>query len=553
MVGIPRRPEGSEDSGYGSIPPSDSPITIEHWVASRDNFRVAADNQLPMPWRSKIVSADIEWEEIYKRNIQPQIPGILAKYGLSCGADRLDRRQPWDESYETKDVITISTHDTRPRKDWQDAANAVLAVVKDNVPNHLSYPIQVEILNYDKIYDDTSSALPNDPSIVGPLEQVKSRIVEEVSKSMDNVWSSIAFHMRHRRSDFDAPRKPTILVVCRPHSVCDFVEAEDRLLDILNELDISVYLEFVPGKLVLANPGPKPTPMYVLPQDLPAKPENGSSIGVMGNDTNAGTLGGWLLLNLPREKRQIKCAMTCYHVVRGNDNSMTGYTDSHGIHWSDPRGRLTIQYPAALDAKGARADLEALCQDSPGSQQLKLQRSMLSALMSGPGIGKVLLASGHQVRNNRRVDWALIESPETYSNNRPPQISQGRFRMPPNPHVYNPRPDAKIRQFDYWKKDEWVVKLGRSTLTSGVVNGMKRVEWGPGYVTEETELMSDYTDMAIDGDSGSFVVNKQGHLLGMLFAVCKEPTSYHTAYMTPFNEIQAHVKEMTNGGFLSFD
>ena len=65
--------------------------------------------------------------------------------------------------------------------------------------------------------------------------------------------------------------------------------------------------------------------------------------------------------------------------------------------------------------------------------------------------------------------------------------------------------------------------------------------------------MSHYADIAVDGDSGAFVVNEHGHLVGLLIAVAKESTSFNTAYITPFDAIQAHIKEMTNGGFLSFD
>ncbi|EZF35459.1 hypothetical protein H109_04366 [Trichophyton interdigitale MR816] len=553
MVGIPRRPERSDDSGYGSIPSRGVTTTIEHWVASRDPFRIAAGSQLPMPLRSKRIRANIEWEDIYKRDIHPGIPEILTKYGLSLGVDTLDRVQPWDDSYEMKDVITITTHDASPRKDWQDAADTVLALVKEKVPTDVSHPIQVEIINLDKMYQDVSSPLPNDRSIVGPLEQVKDRIVEEVQVSMQGAWLSIAFHLRHHRNSFDEPMKPTILVICRPRSVCDFVEAEDRLLDILNELDISVYLEFLPGRTVLANPGPKPMPMYTHVEDLPEKPTNGSSIGVKGNETSAGTLGGWLILNLPKEQRQIKCALTCYHVIRGDDSSTTDYTDTHGVHWNDTRGHLTIQYPAAIDARAALENLDKLCHNFPGDQRLEKQKNMVSDLLLGPGIGKVVLASGSQVRNNHRVDWALIESPETFSKNKPPSIRQGNFMSPPAGHRYAPHPDTKISQFDHVHEDDWVVKLGRTTLTSGIINGMKTVEWGPNFVTEEIQVMSHYADVAVDGDSGAFVVNEHGHLVGMLYAVTKESTSFNTAYITPFDAIQAHIKEMTNGGFLSFD
>ncbi|KAM5447311.1 hypothetical protein MaudCBS49596_006075 [Microsporum audouinii] len=554
MVGITRRPDGSEDSGYGSVSSASSPTTIERWMASKDKFCIAANGQIPITWLSRELQVNPELKGLYDRHILPHMSDIFAAHGISFAGERLNRLQPKEEAYETKDVISISTRDRRPRKAWYDAANDVLAKVKENVPNRLLLSIQVLVSNVDEMYQDISSALPNDPSIIEPLEQVKDRIVEEVSTSMTNVWSSISFQMRRSRHDFGAPRKPTVIVFCRPLSVCDFAATEDRLLEILNDVEIQVYLEFIPGRVVLANPGFIRRAMRHEPELLPENPVNGSSIGVKGRATEAGTLGGWLTLNLPQEKRQIKCALTCYHVVRSDDPSATVHTDSHGVHWSDQRGRLTIEYPAALDAKAAMDRLDELCQLEPEAQDLQHQRNMISQLMSGLGIGKVLLASGYQVRNNHRLDWALVESPETFSYNKPPSINQDKsFKLPMTGPRYNLHPDAKVKQLDFVKEGDWVVKSGRTTLTSATVSSMKAVTWASGYTTEEIELISEDADVAAEGDSGSFVINVRGDLVGLLFAVNKQSGRFDTAYMTPFSLIQDQIKEMTNGGFLSLD
>ncbi|KAK2816788.1 hypothetical protein FQN49_007982 [Arthroderma sp. PD_2] len=407
------------------------------------------------------------------------------------------------------------------------------------------------------MYEDVSSALPNDPAIVGPLEQVKDQIVEEVSASMQNVWTSIAFHMRRRRRELNAPRKPTVIVFCRPLSICEFAAVEERLLGILNTIETQIHLEFIPGRVVLARPGsPHPRPMRQQPRSLSENPVNGSSIGVKGREAEAGTLGGWLILNLPREKRQVKCALSCYHVIRSEIASVAGHTDTNGVHWDDPRGRLTIEYPADLDGKATMARLDELCKFGPHDQQLQQQYNMLSRLMSGPGIGKVFLASGHQRRKNHRLDWALIETIETFSHNKPPSPSLGgnaEFMLPETGPEYNPHPDAKIRHFGSAKEGDWVVKIGRTTLTSGVINAMKTVTWAPGNTSEEIEIVSEHADFAAGGDSGSFVINAHGELVGLLFAVEKNSCGWDTAYMTPIRLIQDHIKEVTGGGFLSFD
>lgn len=528
----------------------DSQISIERWIASKDKFRVSADGQIPLIWRSKSLPVSVKVKDAYDSLISSQIPAILARHKLSFVGERLHRLRPLDEAYETRDVIEILTQDERPGRAWQDSVNEVLGLVKVNIPD--SQPIQILLVNPDRMYDDVSSALPNDPSIVGPLKNVKSRIVEEVRTSMNDLRPSIAFHMRRRRNNFSAPRKPTVIIFCHPHSVCDFAAIEEKILNILNELDISMFLEILPGKLVSTNPGYILRRMRIAPEELPEHPVNGSSISVKGRGDSAGTLGGWLILNLPQENRQIKCALTCYHVVRSNDPSVSHYTDVHGMHWNNTRGRLAIEYPAAFDAQMAMARLDELRRFHPDDQQLKQQQQMLSELVAGPGIGKVLLASGDQVRDNHRLDWALIESPETFSSNRPPSTRQGSFALPTAGPLYRPHPDAKITQFGIPKEDDWVVRVGRTTIASASISSMEKVEWPSGVFTQEIELLSEDDDVADEGDSGSFVVDREGNLVGMILAVFRSPSRFHTAYMMTFDSIQSHIKDMTDGGFLSF-
>ncbi|OAL69925.1 hypothetical protein A7D00_5964 [Trichophyton violaceum] len=369
---------------------------------------------------------------------------------------------------------------------------------------------QIPLLQRSKsLPDDVSSALPNDPSIVGPLKQVKSRIVEEVGTSMNDLRPSIAFHMRCRRNDFNAPRKPTVIIFCHPHSVCDFAAVEEKILNILNKLDISVFLGILPGKLVSTNPGSILRRMRIAPEELPEHPQR---------------------------------------------PYCDAHTDAHGIHWNDKRGRLAIEYPAALDAQIAMARLDELCRFYPDDQQLKRQQRqqrMLSELVAGPGIGKVLLASGHQVKDNHRLDWALIESPETFSSNRFPSAHQDSFALPTAGAPYRPH-DAKITQFGIPKEDDWVVRIGRNTIASASISSMKKVEWLSGVFTQEIELLSEDDDVADERDSGSFVVDREGNLVGMILAVYRSPFRFHTAYMMTFDSIQSHIKNMTNGGFLSF-
>ncbi|KAF3480754.1 uncharacterized protein GIQ15_06101 [Arthroderma uncinatum] len=556
MVCITRRAEGSEDSGYGSQSATNGFTTIEHWVASKDKFRVASSG-LPIPKKSRVGQVNDELREVYETSIAHEIPNILATHGITFRTYGLYRLEPLDETYEARDVLRILTSNTNPAA-WRTAANYVHNYVKQRALSHTLASLQVEISNAHMMYDDVSYAIPDDPTLIESLTQVKGRIVNEVSASMQNVWTSIAFHMRSCRHTNER-QKPTVIVFCRPKSTYDFASAEARLSQILIELEMQVHLEFLPGRVVLApSELPMTLPMATAAESLPQNPVNGSSIGIRGRDAEAGTLGGWLILSLPRENRKVKCALTCYHAIRSGDASVSAHTDKHGVHWNDQRGHLDIEYPAALDSKEAMAHLEELCKNEPHDQELKQQHCMLPRLISGPGIGKVLLASGYHRKDNQCLDWALIESPSTFSLNKPPRSplrNSPGFMLPGNGLRYNPHPDANIRSFGYPVPNNWVAKEGRTTTTSGIINRMSAiVHWdNSGNPSEETEVISSTADFAADGDSGAFVVNVDGELVGLLFAVEKNVAGFDSGFMTPFSLIQDHVKEMTNGGYLSFD
>jgi hypothetical protein len=54
---------------------------------------------------------------------------------------------------------------------------------------------------------------------------------------------------------------------------------------------------------------------------------NGASIGIQRNRDRAGTLGGWVMLNLPELGKKVPCALTCHRVVSIGDNSRADYSN----------------------------------------------------------------------------------------------------------------------------------------------------------------------------------------------------------------------------------
>lgn len=58
-----------------------------------------------------------------------------------------------------------------------------------------------------------------------------------------------------------------------------------------------------------------------------------ASLGMAWYRDRAGTLGGWMFLNIPKRRQQIKCAITCYHVVRPDDKIILSHRLARNSPW----------------------------------------------------------------------------------------------------------------------------------------------------------------------------------------------------------------------------
>lgn len=127
------------------------------------------------------------------------------------------------------------------------------------------------------------------------------------------------------------------------------------------------------------------------------------------------------MLNLKNPFRQVKCGLTCYHAITCADEAGISNMDANGILLSDSTARVNIQYPAALDAQKTLKTLQELASEDANYKE---RVSIFKERMSDPNIGTVILASGYRIRQNHRLDWALFESSETFTPNKPPPASR---------------------------------------------------------------------------------------------------------------------------------
>lgn len=568
MVGIRRENARSSDSGYGSgklmhitasfyfdlltqstLDPMRHP-TIEQWVAQKDPYRVVAHG-LPMTYSLMARRCDSEIDEFFKTQVQHLVPGVLNQHHISFSIMQFDYWYPRRKESEGQNTLVVYTRDINTGS-WSAAAKTILCLFNTGEAEDISKSVQVEIRNRNRMYNDYSRPLPNDDNLVDELEQISGKISSIVHTLMRGSWSSISYHDRiNRQAEDDTASKTTVIVFCRPGASCDYETAENEIMKILDTASHRIHVEFLPGEILLLPEFIKKG-MNLYP--LPLKPLNGSSLGIAGNRDKAGTLGGWMFLNLPNQEQQMKCALTCYHVVRSDDKTAASHTDTQGVLLNDPRGHVMVTYPASLDTD----HMTALMKKTPSTPEKAETQGVLSSLIANPDIGKVVLASGHRVHDQHRLDWALIESPSTFSANKPPPKAAFLHRPMGLPETgdYSLNSDSKVRQFGRVRKDDWVVKRGRTSgVTSAKINRMRReIEWTEHKkVTFETEIISLTEDFAAPGDSGSVVTNENGELVGLLFSMADEPARHDIGFMTPITAIQDDVKRLTGGGFVSLD
>ena len=229
----------------------------------------------------------------------------------------------------------------------------------------------------------------------------------------------------------------------------------------------------------------------------------------------------------------MKCALACYQAVRSPNERVAEWTDTKGVTLNDPRGQVNVVYPAAFDLTNAM-----------NFYRPPAFKEIFMTLQSRPPIGKVILASGSRVKQGQKLDWALIETPETFTQNpRPTLYNQAKTR---SDLIEFAKDGQTVQQIGTIKPGNWVAKAGRTTgLSSSEVNSLPRdINWPAiGQVTSELEVIGSRRKvMACPGDEGSLVINVEGELVGILFAVDFCCTLFNICFVAPLGAIQEDVK-----------
>lgn len=494
----------------------------------------------------------------YQHNVETHVPHILHKHQIQFSSISLRRRWNLKEEKPEEDevhTLLVDTENESPQT-WKDAAMDIQeAFSRAGIQ---SSNVEVEICNHSKLTYNISSVLDLDNASLQGIIKLTPAIFSTVAAQSGNAWSSIAFHMRSPKWDKSAPKRATVLVFFHPGTALNFDSVETALLQVLHTASVPLRLELLEGSIDIAK---SPRSDAKILRNLPAKPRNGSSISIKGNIDRAGSLGGWFYLNVPKSS-PYKVALTCNHVVAQDDQDLKrrlGSTTS-GFDIKDVHGKVFVEYPAALDMIATIKYYENLQAAGEPVPNLPHELENLRRMAATSVIGHVIAKSGFKVNKGmRRLDWALIYSPDPHSKNKPsPKSAFHRDEDFPRgePSFYNVTEDSISRQIDTLSINDWVGKQGRTTnCTSGVVNSLDRIiSWSQygNSISTEIEVFGLSDDFAAGGDSGALVTNAKGNIVGMVVGKDSRASDYDIGIVTSFRELQEDIKEQT-GGFLSID
>lgn len=510
-------------------------------MASKDPFRVTAHG-VPQCSPRQFDIGNLDLKNLFKERVYHSLGDILARHGIHDEFDT-DIRYTYPFSNEAAGINTliVSCNDEPNPAAWLKAAREIWSFFWDSGASEIVNKLQVEIDLRALAYYDISRPLPSDPQLIEALYDVREKVLGTVKDLMPGVWTSIAYHWRisgWSRLVADPEGKPTIIVFCKPGSSLNFGLVEERILTLLSDAPVDIHVELLPGDLS------KPYTLHCFDSFRPSL-RNGSSIGVQKRRKDAGSLCGWFTLNLPSPAASLKCALTCYQVIRPGDKEAATHSDG-GLNLDDPQD-INVEYPAPLDfthmVESAR-NRGAL---------IKAQRQQeISAFPPDRTIGKVVLASGDRVSRGRRCDWALIETPMTFATNKP-LGSTLRHVGRPESDIYSRPADATMHRISQVKPGARVRKRARDGYSTGEINLLPRdINWTSiGKSSSEWEFMSSNSNVAKWGDEGGMIADEHGEYVGMLHTVDRHASLYAIGFITPFDVIQEDVKEMTGGGYLS--
>ncbi|KFX89541.1 hypothetical protein O988_08599 [Pseudogymnoascus sp. VKM F-3808] len=239
------------DDNSQHFDPETGNCSIEYYLACKDTYRVAPNDEFALPWSWNIYKASHSGEEIFGQ-LQVRIRRVLESYGITIQEISIHTLVSKGPPREPKDAIIIKTHD-ESNATWKNAVSKIYNEIVEPAATSAQLQMRVEIQNDDLMYKDYSHALQDDDA-VEILERAQPLVIDAVKESCQGMWSSISFHERGL-APHDSKNKPSVVVIIRPGSVNAWGAFEEKIVGIVESVllpgDRDIYVELMPGLVEL--------------------------------------------------------------------------------------------------------------------------------------------------------------------------------------------------------------------------------------------------------------------------------------------------------------
>ncbi len=547
--------------------------SLNDYLASIDGFRVGAPDVLrplplfPIPIQGLQESPFVKRQ----RELTAATIEILAKHMIDWNSiGGYNRRSRGEGDGDPKETIVVFISDD-PTYSWSAAAQDCTATFAA-----MGLPwVQIEILHLGKSYLAYKYPFPKEHRLLQDWswDTVGKAILAAVEYHLSGLWWSVGVYYYGKTAELS---NPTLLITVDRDATADWSTTCLALERILDEHHIGpgtgcLEVEFTPGSIPLA------AEKHLSLGDIPLHPSAGASIGVQNEKGSMGTMGGYVVLQKGEER--IYCGLTTHHIVRPSEEVLAARFDRDGIKIgeADQSTAMLMSYPchddSRLTVEEAESTLdivqrtlgEAQSQINDGldsrenqhriiisnSQINRIQPLLASCriLNQQPRLERVIASSGkRQLQDKSLMDWALIRmADQTITPNFGFSLLDFRYMGPTVPII-------AIGELTF---EETYAKKGRSSgVTVGHVNAFKQaICWSklPGMpfgIIHQWEVFSSSRDQtsnrdrnfAESGDSGSFIMDKQGRVAGLLFAAWAGDTGF-SGLVTPIKDVFKDIED----------
>lgn len=508
-------------------------LQLETFLYRTDPYRSSnATTPFPYPLRLRLINLTLRDRLRADSELNPNIRRILGSYGIEeiyyefC--EQSKPGYPGGDALINTLRVLVDVEDHVSTNNWSKARRALSKMLYDR---GFETSI-VEILDPART---TALRLfpisPNNP-LISVYESFREKLIEEVTRSLGNLWTTLCLFSAHRPS-----QEPAIAVVIsiRPRTACDWLVLRSKLEHIIHlefqvkkiaQSSSSIDIEFAPGNWSMLEPD-KEKSGICFASDVLQHPKLGTSIGVKG-EQGCGTLGGFFRLRCGSDLHH--GFLTSYQVVAPPESApktVKVVADLYGTRYrqgpANDATKTSVHYFAVKDVEASMTDCDEIISSSRTvhnnieAEILKRQQFGLepkpnldhrkaSALKEERKsrldqeklqqlpikLGNVLVSSGRTWSVHKRIlDWALVAMDDSPVN-RDIWKSSAKNQLPPHreahgmykhlPDAYGMKdnrylpgdPPSSIDGFSQLERGQWYFKVGRTTgITTGICHGTK--------------------------------------------------------------------------------